>query len=81
MFYIRCHVALFKMAKISKLKPKEFTGDEINDCIYVDYEKGSTKSIVKMSTIFDWIKTEANKNGLTVKMTNERIMFISGNAT
>ena len=69
------------MKKISEVKPREFTSDEITDCIYVDCKKGGAKSIVKMSTIFDWIKTEANKNGLTVKMTNERIMFIRGNAT
>lgn len=67
------------MAKINKgFKPKEFTDREVEDCIYVDNENGSEKSIVKMSAIFDWIKTEATKNGLTVKMTDERIMFISG---
>ena len=29
----------------------------------------------------NWIKEEANKNGLTVEMTDERIMFITKSAT
>jgi len=67
--------------KISQLPEHNFTNDDIDNCFYVENMNEPTMKKVRMQSIFDWIKTEANKNGLTVKMTDERIMFITGNAT
>jgi hypothetical protein len=74
-------MALFKMAKISELPIQKFISDDIDNCFYIEDMNQPTMKVVRMQSVFDWIKDEANKNGLTVKMTDERIMFISGNAT
>ena len=67
------------MKKISELPECKFENDNIDNCFYVEDMNLPTMSIVRMMDVFDWIKQEAKKNGLTVKMTGEKIMFISGN--
>lgn len=67
--------------KISELPERKFTNDDIDNCFYVQDMNQPTMSYVRMGKVFEWIKDEAKKNGLTVKMTDERTMFISGNAT
>ena len=69
------------MKKIRELPIQEFTSNDIDNCFYVEDMNHPTMKAVRMGSIFDWIKEEANKNGLTVKMTDDRIMFISGKNT
>ena len=70
------------MAKlISELPERNFTSEDIDNCFYVQDMNQPTMNYVRMGKVFEWIKKEAEKNGLTVKMTDERIMFISGNVT
>ena len=66
------------MKKINELKERKFTSRDIDHCLYVANMNEPDMHYVKMENIFNWIKEEALKNGLTVKMEGERIMFITG---
>ena len=66
------------MAKITEYTQADFTGDKIDNCLYVDYNRFST-SVVKLSTIFEEIKRRSLEDkGLTVEFTGDNIIFIKG---
>jgi hypothetical protein len=62
--------------KISELPVKTFTNDSIDHCFYVENMNTPEMRLVPLVKIFDWIKDQANKDGLTVEMEGDRIMFI-----
>ena len=63
--------------KIGELIPQEFNKNEIDNCLHVEYHNNQAVSIVKMSSVFDWIKERSIESGLTVKMEGDKIMFIN----
>ena len=67
--------------KISELPEQTFTSDNIDNCIYIQDANQLEARNIRLQTIFDWIKDKATKNGLTVKIQDERIMFISDMST
>lgn len=66
------------MPRILELQETEFTDDQIDHCFYVENLNTQNMKRVRMSNIFNWIKETAIKEGLTVKMDGEQIMFIKG---
>lgn len=66
------------MPKINELPIEPFTDDKITNCFYVENMNTPIMKVVEMQNIFDWIKKESVKNGLTVKLNNNSIMFITG---
>lgn len=71
------------MAKISSFKPlpiAEFDGDIIKNG-YIVAERENRSVTINLQEVFDWIKEESIKNGLTVELKNNQIMFITGNKT
>lgn len=64
--------------KISELPKKVFTGEFINNCFFVDEINTTNMSSVPLRSIFDFIKSEALKDGLTVELKSDRIIFIKG---
>jgi len=53
------------MPKLTELPIKEFSSDMIDNCFYVDM-KAHEMYKVKLSEVFNWIKDEAIKNGLSI---------------
>ena len=64
------------MLKISELPVKTFTNDSIDHCFYVENMNTPEMKLIPLVQIFEWIKEQANKDGLTVEMRDDRIMFI-----
>jgi hypothetical protein len=62
--------------KISELPVKTFTNDSIDHCFYVENMNTPEMKLIPLLHIFEWIKEQANKDGLTVEMRDDRIMFI-----
>jgi hypothetical protein len=62
--------------KISELPVKTFTNDSIDHCFYVENMNTPEMKLIPLVQIFEWIKEQANKDGLTVEMRDDRIMFI-----
>jgi hypothetical protein len=62
--------------KISELPVKTFTNDSIDHCFYVENMNTPEMKLIPLLQIFEWIKEQANKDGLTVEMRDDRIMFI-----
>jgi hypothetical protein len=62
--------------KISEIPVQEFASNDT--CFYIEVANRPTVKAVGMQNVFDWIRDEAIKNGLTVKMVDDGIMFISG---
>lgn len=66
-----------KFRKITDLPKVKFTSDIINNCFVVN-DPYFPVNRVAMSDIFNWIKETAIKDGLTVELKDNNIMFIKG---
>ena len=65
------------MSKISDLIRADFKGEMVDNCFFVaDMNKPEMRN-VPLKGIFEWIKEESNKNGLTVKLLDDNIIFIT----
>ena len=67
--------------KISELPIKEFDGGIIDDNMFYVDDPYAPINVIKAESIFKWIKDKAEKEGLTIKIDGEQIMFISGITT
>ena len=64
--------------KISELPQKQFSGEIIDNCFYVENPYDPVH-FVKMSEVFNWIKEKSMcDDGLIVEFTGDNIIFIKG---
>ena len=62
--------------KISELPEREYTNEEIGCSFFVDNPSDPLYK-VSLNKIFEWVKEKSLTNGLTVKMVDDKIMFIT----
>lgn len=62
--------------KLSDLPQADFSGDEIDNCLFVRNMGTPELVSVPMSNVFNWIKHKAETEGLYVEMKSDRIVFI-----
>jgi hypothetical protein len=65
------------MRKITDL-PVTSPPYEIENCFSVNNLNKPNMSRMNLGDVFNWIKEESIKNGLTVVMKDDKIMFIKG---
>ena len=63
---------------IHELEEAKFNSDNIDHCFYVQNLNTPEMQRIPLQNIFNWIKETALKEGLTVKLIDNNIMFIKG---
>lgn len=59
--------------KLSELPIAKFNGEHIDNVFFVNYQHLYR---VDFKDVFEWIKKEAVKNGLTIELKEDKIVFI-----
>ena len=62
------------LIKIEQLPVRKFTGEEIGNCFFVQSPYDPVYR-VKMEDIFEWIKDKAFKEGLTIDLKDNKLIF------
>ena len=62
--------------KISELPHHNLSGQDINNCFYVDPDPYQPLNRISLGDIFNWIRETATKEGLTVEWKDNKIVFI-----
>ncbi len=64
--------------RISELKEQVFTGGDIDNCLIVEGSNSlDTLRNVPLRQVFEWVKEQAEKDGLKVELTEDKIYFIT----
>lgn len=61
--------------KISELTAHKFTGQDIDNIYFVD-DKPTQLARCSLKDIFNWIRETATKEGLTIELKDNKIIFI-----
>ena len=65
-----------KYKKISDLNQKQYSGEIIDNCFFIDKRIPTEMSAIPLKSIFDEIIVRAKKEGLTIEFSPDKIVVL-----